>query len=101
MHASVPIRYKVPSLPPFIPTTKCMKHDFNAAAEIIGAGCSMFTHHNSVYVFGGMDDERTEHMSMWKWDLTKDEGFEPVSYRCDAFHKLPALPVHAKSIRHQ
>lgn len=42
----------------------------------------MFTHHNSVYVFGGMDDERSEHMSMWKWDLSKDEGFEPVTYRC-------------------
>ena len=42
----------------------------------------MFTHHNSVYVFGGMDDERAEHMSMWKWDLSKDEGFQPVTYRC-------------------
>lgn len=41
----------------------------------------MCTHHNSVYVFGGMDDERSEHMSMWKWDLSKDEGFEPVTYR--------------------
>ncbi|CAL8470672.1 g10214 [Coccomyxa elongata] len=59
-------------------------------AEIIGAGSTMFTHHNSVYVFGGMDDERSEHMSMWKWDLSKDEGFEPVTYRGVVPAKLTA-----------
>ena len=52
----------------------------------------MFTHHNSVYVFGGMDDERSEHMSMWKWDLSKDEGFEPVSYRCEALFDSLRFP---------
>lgn len=50
-------------------------------AEIIGAGCTMCTHANSVYVFGGMDEERAEHMSTWKWDLSCDEGFQPVTYR--------------------
>jgi len=34
-----------------------------------------------VYVFGGMDDERAEQMSLWKWDLSKEEGFEAVHYR--------------------
>ena len=41
----------------------------------------MCTYANSVYVFGGMDEERAEHMSAWKWDLSSDEGFEPVTYR--------------------
>ncbi|CAK0782930.1 hypothetical protein CVIRNUC_006125 [Coccomyxa viridis] len=50
-------------------------------AEITGAGSSMFTHHNSVYVFGGMDDERAEQMSLCRWDLSKEEGFEHVHYR--------------------
>jgi hypothetical protein len=60
----------------------CKTRVRGAHAEIIGAGTTMCTHHNSVYVFGGMDDERAEHMSMWKWDLSGDEGFEPVTYRC-------------------
>lgn len=35
----------------------------------------------SVYAFGGMDEERAEQMLLWKWDLSKDEGFEVVQYR--------------------
>ena len=35
----------------------------------------------SVYVFGGMDEERAEQMCLWRWDLGKDEGFEIVHYR--------------------
>ena len=35
----------------------------------------------SVYVFGGMDEERAEQMCLWRWDLGKDEGFELVHYR--------------------
>jgi len=51
-------------------------------AEIIGAGSTMCTHNNCIYVFGGMDDERSETNNMWRWDLNTDDGFEPVVYRC-------------------
>lgn len=50
-------------------------------AEIIGAGTTMCTHNNCIYVFGGMDEERSETTNMWRWDLNTDDGFEPVNYR--------------------
>eukprot|EP00884_Botryococcus_braunii_P004067 jgi/Botrbrau1/13661/Bobra.0292s0010.1 len=50
-------------------------------AEIQGAGCTMCTHGNSIYVFGGMDEERSEHHFLWRWDLSTDDGFVPVKYR--------------------
>lgn len=50
-------------------------------SEIIAAGASMVEHDNCIYVFGGMDEERNEHMGLWKWDLSADEGFTQVSCR--------------------
>ena len=50
-------------------------------AEMIGAGASMATHNNCIYVFGGMDEERAEHMHMWRWNLNNDVGFEIVTMR--------------------
>ncbi len=44
----------------------------------------------SVYVFGGMDDERAEQMSLCRWDLSKEEGFEHVHYR-SAVHRTLLL----------
>ena len=41
----------------------------------------MVEHKNCIYVFGGMDEERNEHMGLWKWDIGSDEGFTQVSYR--------------------
>ena len=41
----------------------------------------MCTHNNCIYCFGGMDDERSETNNMWRWDLSTDDGFEPVVYR--------------------
>lgn len=52
--------------------------DLLHSAEMVGAGASMATHNNCIYVFGGMDEDRAEHMYMWKWDLSSDMGFEPV-----------------------
>lgn len=49
--------------------------------DLIGAGASMVTHGNSIYVFGGMNEERAEHMAMWRWDLGCDDGFVEVAYR--------------------
>ncbi|KAK9829027.1 hypothetical protein WJX72_003488 [[Myrmecia] bisecta] len=60
----------------------------NFHAEIIGAGSTLVTHNNCIYAFGGMDEERTEHMFMWKWDLSTDEGFLPVAYRGQVPNKL-------------
>ena len=34
-----------------------------------------------MYAFGGMDDERQEQMTLWKWDLNADTGFAIVHYR--------------------
>lgn len=48
---------------------------------MIGAGASMATHNNCIYVFGGMDEERAEHMYLWRWDLSSDIGFEPITHR--------------------
>ena len=50
-------------------------------AEIVAAGATMVTHGNCLYVFGGMDDERQEQMSMWRWNLSAEEGFEVFPYR--------------------
>lgn len=50
-------------------------------AEMIGAGASMATHNNCIYVFGGMDEERAEHMFLYRWDLSSDVGFELITYR--------------------
>ncbi|GMH38370.1 hypothetical protein BSKO_06254 [Bryopsis sp. KO-2023] len=52
-----------------------------AHAEIIAAGASMVENNGSIYVFGGMDEERNEHMGLWKWDLAGSEGFQTVSYK--------------------
>ena len=41
----------------------------------------MATHNNCIYVFGGMDEERAEHMSLYRWDLSSDVGFELITYR--------------------
>ena len=49
--------------------------------EMVGAGASMATHNNCIYVFGGMDEERAEHMYLYRWDLSSDIGFEPITYR--------------------
>ena len=48
---------------------------------MVGAGASMATHNNCIYVFGGMDEERAEHMYLFRWDLSSDIGFEPITYR--------------------
>jgi len=57
------------------------KLNLDGSAEIIGAGSTMCTHNNCIYVFGGMDDERSEANNMWRWDLNTEDGFEPVVYR--------------------
>jgi len=41
----------------------------------------MATHNNCIYVFGGMDEERAEHMYLWRWDLSSEAGFEPITHR--------------------
>lgn len=45
----------------------------------------MATHNNCIYVFGGMDEERAEHMSLYRWDLSSDVGFELITYRSASF----------------
>ena len=49
----------------------------------------------SVYVFGGMDDERAEQMSLCRWDLSKEEGFEHVHYR-SAVHRTLLLDMFSR-----
>ena len=62
----------------------------------------MATHNNCIYVFGGMDEDRAEHMYMWKWDLSSDMGFEPVAPRYKKFF-LPAglvvLIMHSCAVK--
>lgn len=52
-------------------------------AEIIAAGARLVEHRGVVYAFGGMDEERNEHMGLWRWDMGAGdgEGFQAVSYR--------------------
>ena len=50
-------------------------------AEMVGAGASMATHDNCIYVFGGMDEDRAEHMYLWRWNLSSEVGFEPITHR--------------------
>ncbi|KAK9787629.1 hypothetical protein WJX73_006766 [Symbiochloris irregularis] len=50
-------------------------------SEIAVAGATMLTHGNCLYVFGGMDEERQEQMTMWRWNLSAEEGFESITYR--------------------
>lgn len=52
-------------------------------AEIIAAGARLVEHKGSVYAFGGMDEERNEHMGMWRWETVAGgmDGFQAVSYR--------------------
>eukprot|EP00803_Ostreobium_quekettii_P009677 evm.model.scf_2193.2 EVM.evm.TU.scf_2193.2 scf_2193:7697-13170(-) len=50
-------------------------------SEIVAAGASAVAHKSCIYVFGGMDEERNEHMGLWKWDTAGHEGFTQVSYR--------------------
>lgn len=57
-------------------------------AEIQGAGCTMCTHGNSIYVFGGMSEDRTEHHRLWRWDLSTEDGFVAVKYRYLPIRKL-------------
>lgn len=52
-----------------------------SSAEIAVAGATMVTHGNCLYVFGGMDEERQEQMTMWRWNLSAEEGFESITYR--------------------
>ncbi len=54
---------------------------FMFCVEMVGAGASMATHNNCIYVFGGMDEERAEHMYLWRWDLSSEAGFEPITHR--------------------
>ncbi|DBB04815.1 TPA: hypothetical protein ACH3X3_010105 [Trebouxia sp. C0006] len=58
--------------------------------EMVGAGASMATHNNCIYVFGGMDEERAEHMYLWRWDLSSEAGFEPITHRGAIPPKLTA-----------
>ena len=74
-----------------------MHHAQQCAAEMVGAGASMATHNNCIYVFGGMDEDRAEHMYMWKWDLSSDMGFEPVAPR---YKKVLPLTVFVILIMH-
>ena len=37
---------------------------------------------NNILVYGGMDKERRETNSLWKWDLTSEIGFQPVAFPC-------------------
>ena len=62
-------------------------------AEMVGAGASMATHNNCIYVFGGMDEERAEHMYLWRWDLSSEAGFEPITHRCVSY---PAKAWHQR-----
>ena len=55
---------------------------------MVGAGASMATHNNCIYVFGGMDEERAEHMYLWRWDLSSEIGFEPITHRYVSLHEL-------------
>ena len=58
-----------------------MHTTFMFCVEMVGAGASMATHNNCIYVFGGMDEERAEHMYLWRWDLSSEAGFEPITHR--------------------
>ncbi len=51
------------------------------AAEMVGSHMSLFTHANSIGVFGGLDADRSEQQSLWVWDLGGDEGFQQVHYK--------------------
>ena len=59
----------------------------------------MCTHNNCIYCFGGMDDERSETNNMWRWDLSTDDGFEPVVYRQVLLSTLPQLNVPASAMQ--
>lgn len=59
---------------------------------MVGAGASMATHNNCIYVFGGMDEERAEHMYLYRWDLSSDIGFEAITYRFASCHQ-PTLSI--------
>lgn len=43
---------------------------------------TMLTWDNNILVYGGMDKERRETNSLWKWDLTSEIGFQPVAFPC-------------------
>ncbi len=71
-------------------------------AEMVGAGASMATHNNCIYVFGGMDEERAEHMYLWRWDLSSEAGFEPITHRyagnsAEAWHQRVTAKVRFRS----
>ena len=51
------------------------------AAEMVGSHMSLFTHANSIGVFGGLDAERSEQQNLWVWDLSGDQGFQQVHYK--------------------
>ena len=36
---------------------------------------------NVVYVYGGLDAERNEHMTLWRWDTSAESSFHLVHMR--------------------
>lgn len=50
-------------------------------AEMVGSHMSLFTHANSIGVFGGLDADGSEQQNLWVWDLSGDEGFQQVHYK--------------------
>lgn len=43
---------------------------------------TIFSWNNSIFVYGGMDKERRETNSLWKWDFASELGFQRVDFPC-------------------